>query len=682
MAPSSTDSTRSLTGAATPGLDRLLGRLRSTLKRNIWLNGLGTALAAAALWLTFMYAADRMLKLPAAIRIIHLIVLVGGTVWILRRTLFQHARRVPGRSGLAMLAQRALPDDVPHDDRFVSAIQLRETVAAESVSAPLVQRVAREAEEFVPKVDLSRVTDARGPLGRVAAAAIGMGVAAGALSYQPAMASIFGQRLLGQNVAWPRLTTLTVDVPEGASGLDVQRPSVDVIRVRAARGSDVPLVVFAEGTVPELVTLKFESGAAIDLSASGTDTFRTVLPSVQENISVRAFGGDDQRGAQTIEVVVLQPPDLASLAFVIEPPAYSGLPVRTEQDTAISVLAGSRVSVIALTDPANATGIARTFPDDEEIQLIRVPFPLAQVSQNGQPASASEAEGPPPTGLGFDRTVQESLRFRFELTDDTGLSNPDPALFGIAVVPDRRPELVTLEPGRAEIETIAGGALPLRVLVRDDFGLGAFRYEIRGIQTDEILTSTELPLDDVSGALESQGREVRAAGLANTLLEVNDLRPDGPMEDGQVVTLQTFVLDGRVPEPNETRSAPVRVRVVSADEFLRRQRDGLGRAAEDVGQVDSRLSTSLTRMNEFTMAMDGDEAEAPAPSDITGLVNDARRIQGDLTAVGRELSALASSMIYARMDDRAGALESRLFELTSSSTERSFQADVWTTLST
>ncbi|MFT7171171.1 MAG: hypothetical protein ACI80K_004324, partial [Paracoccaceae bacterium] len=216
MAPSSTDSTRSLTGAATPGLDRLLGRLRSTLKRNIWLNGLGTALAAAALWLTFMYAADRMLKLPAAIRIIHLIVLVGGTVWILRRTLFQHARRVPGRSGLAMLAQRALPDDVPHDDRFVSAIQLRETVAAESVSAPLVQRVAREAEEFVPKVDLSRVTDARGPLGRVAAAAIGMGVAAGALSYQPAMASIFGQRLLGQNVAWPRLTTLTVDVPEGA----------------------------------------------------------------------------------------------------------------------------------------------------------------------------------------------------------------------------------------------------------------------------------------------------------------------------------------------------------------------------------------------------------------------------------------------------------------------------------
>ncbi len=663
-----------LTQAPTPNLDRLLRRLGSTLKRNIWLHGLGTAIAAAALWLTFMYVADRTLKLPAAIRVIHLGILVLGTAWLLKRTLFQHARRVPNQAGLAMLAQRALPEDVPHDDRFVSAIQLRETVAADSSSAPLVGRVAREAESFVPKVDLKKVTSSSGPVGRVAAGLVGVGVATGALGYQPAMASIFGQRLLGQNVAWPRATTLTVDVPSGVGALDVQRPSVDRIHVRAARGSDVPLVVMAEGVVPEVITLKFASGAAIDLSPTGKDTFRTILPSVQEDTELRVYGGDDQRGAQTVAVEVLQPSDLTSLAFEITPPAYSELPTRTERDTAVSVLAGSTVTIIARTDPDNATGLARTFPNDEEIALAREPFPVIEEAPAGGETPA------PVTGLSFQRTVHESLRFRLELTDDTGLSNPDPALFGIEVVPDRRPELVTLEPGRAEVETIAGGAIPLRVLVRDDFGLNAFRYEIRDVTTDVVLRTEPLPLAAAPGALEGQGRSVRAAGVGSALLEVNGLRPEGTMDEGQVVTLQTFVTDAREPEPNETRSAPIRIRVVSTDEFLRRQRDGLGRAAEDVGRIGSRLATTITRMDEFTIAMDGDDPEAPESNDVTGLLNSVRRMQGDLTSVGRDLSGLAASMIYSRMDERSGALESRLLELTAATTDRSFQADIWRTI--
>ena len=91
MASLKTDSAP-LEGALTPNLDRLLRRLGGMLRRNIWLHGLGTALAAGALWLTFMYAADRMLKLPSAIRVINLIILIGGLAWILWRTLFQHTK--------------------------------------------------------------------------------------------------------------------------------------------------------------------------------------------------------------------------------------------------------------------------------------------------------------------------------------------------------------------------------------------------------------------------------------------------------------------------------------------------------------------------------------------------------------------------------------------------------------
>ena len=47
---------------ATPRLDAVLGRLEGSLRRSIWLYGLGTAVAGAALWLLFMYGADRLLQ--------------------------------------------------------------------------------------------------------------------------------------------------------------------------------------------------------------------------------------------------------------------------------------------------------------------------------------------------------------------------------------------------------------------------------------------------------------------------------------------------------------------------------------------------------------------------------------------------------------------------------------------
>ena len=51
----------------TPRLDALLRRLRGALSRGVLLHGLGTVVAAAASWLLFMYAADRLLRLPAAL---------------------------------------------------------------------------------------------------------------------------------------------------------------------------------------------------------------------------------------------------------------------------------------------------------------------------------------------------------------------------------------------------------------------------------------------------------------------------------------------------------------------------------------------------------------------------------------------------------------------------------------
>ena len=668
--------------ATTPRLEALLGRLERALVRNVWLYGLGTVVAAGAAWLLFMYLSDRLLKLPAPIRWIHLLVLVGGVVFLCLRTIVRHRRRVPDRVGLAMLAQSTLPDDIPRDDRFVSAMQLSRSTAPDAANAGLVRRVAMSAEEVAPRADLGRVTDPRTPRTRMLLGGFALVVTSAALAQNPAMARIFGQRMLGANVAWPRATTLEVEVPSADGALDVQATD-DVIRVRAARGSDIPIFVNAIGKVPDVVTFEFESGAVIDVGASGPASFRTVLPSVQEDSAVTVTGGDDDRGIPRIEIEVLQPPDLADLRFIVEPPAYSGLPRRSERGTSVDVLAGSEVTVHIATDPPDATGVARTFPEGDEIELAKAQFPAepSEAALESSPGAVDDAAEenalPPVAGLSFTRTPQSPLRFRFELTDSSGLSNPDPALFGIEVMPDRAPELVMLDPGRADIETIAGGAVPLRVLARDDFGVAAITLRLSSLGGDEpVEEPASLELRDALDESDSTG----SSKLASRLIEIADLGSDVPLAEGTVIELQTEATDVREPEPNTTTSIPTRIRVVGADEFLRRQRDALARAAEDVTSIGNEVDRAAIEVNSFVLSVSGDDAEAPTRSNVQGVINDARRAQGDLEAMTRDLSSIASSMIYSRLDDRSRALEARLFELTGDSAQRTFQVDAWRTI--
>ncbi|MEM9381771.1 MAG: hypothetical protein AAGB93_17585 [Planctomycetota bacterium] len=656
---------------ATPRLEAFLARLRSTLLRSVWLHGLGTVVAAAAAWLVFMYAADRLLKLPAAIRIVHVLALVGGTAYLLQRTFVRHVRSVPDREGLAILAQRALPEDAPREDLFVSALQLPASVPVDAPARELVASVTARAEDLAGRADLGRITDARGPRGRLAAALSAVALLTVALAAEPAMARIFAARIFGAEVPWPRATTLFVSVPADAPGLEVRLPDEDTVVVRAARGSDIPLVVRAEGVVPAIVTATFDSGAAIDIGANGPDTFRTILPSVQEPMSVRVTGGDDLRGVPVVRIDVLEPPDITDLAFAIEPPEYTGLPRRVETETKVTALAGSRVTVYVETDPADATGVARTFPDDRVVDLVAAPFPGAGT---GDP---SESAAAPREGLSFSEIVDQSLRFRIELRDASGLENPDPALFGIEVVPDRRPELIVLAPGRAEAEVVEGGALPLRALVRDDFGVGDATWEARDAATDAPLRSAPFTLRSAEEALEGAEGRARVALLGAELLEIATLSPDAPLVVGQMVVLSASVRDTRAPEPNESRASPILVRVVSADEFLRGQRDGLSRAAEEVERLDRRLEQTGRQLGTFVSAMSGDDAEIPEASNLVSVTNEARRLQGDLRSIARDLSGLAANMVYSRLDGRSAGLEARLVELTFGSSERSFQEDAW-----
>jgi len=659
---------------ATPRLDALLSRLRQALVRQVVCHGAGTLALVTGLWLAYSYWADRLMHLPRAIRVFHGLLLVVLPGVFLLRDLLRPLRRVPDAAGLALLVGRARPDT---RDVLVSALQLAPR-AAGSTARELIERVVREAEQLSATVPADVLVDRRGPRRR-----LGLGLAAAAaasfsLLADPTLTGIFLARMLGRDVSWPQRTHLEVEIPSGGDRIRVEVLPDGEIAVLAARGTDVPVHVRARGEVPGEVTLHFEGGHETSIPATGTALFRTLLRSVQEDLAFHVTGGDDRSGASRVRIRVLLPPDVAGVAWRVRAPEYSGLGERWVHGPDVEVLAGSEVRVHVLPDPVDATGSARLFPQDQTVALEPSPFPP---SEHGSAEATLRSPGDDTPGLAFDLAAEISTRIRFDLLDGRGLPNPDPGLYAMTVVEDRRPEVLLLSPARAEFDVVLGGAIPLRARVEDDFGIGSLVWDVRSeTHPDEPLASAELdsrPLTESERGAQSSARDAR---LASTRLEVDRFGESTPLTEGQVLVLQVFAQDTRTPQGNESLSAPVRLRVVSGDEFLRRLQDGLARASDQANAL-YELSTRELQAARLALGASGGDGEAGAvPEDLSALVNGARRVEGDARALGRELAGWTEGLLYNRIDARASALLEALDARLSTAIDRSFHPEPWVEL--
>ena len=419
------------------------------------------AVGSALLWLLFMYATDRLMHVPATVRVINFIALLGIPLFVLYRHLLRPLRELPDRAGLAILIERFNPGS---ENLLVSSVQLAHQ-ADSSPHGRRIQRIVEQAEERSAQFSAASAIDSRLPVRRALGALSVLllsGLFAGA---QPQMAQIFLKRMLGASEPWPQMTRLSVEIPSLGDRIQVTADETE-IQVRASRGSDIPVLVRAEGEIPETVTLHFSGGQRIDLASGGTRLFRSLLRSVQEDKSLHVTGGDDRDGLPRITIQVLQPPEVTNLAWQISPPPYSGLPGRISTESSLEVLQGSELIVHIVPDPVDATGKVRILPDDVALDLVAGTFPEDTV--DGPRASLT-------TGL----TADLSMRVSFELEDNTGLPNPNPGLYAVTVLEDRRPELRLASPSRSDLRLVPGATLPIRIRLEDDFGVAAVNWEIR-----------------------------------------------------------------------------------------------------------------------------------------------------------------------------------------------------------
>jgi len=688
----------------TPHIDRLLAELRGRLVRYVWMHGLATVAGATAAWLLVAFLVDWLLHVPSGIRWIHLTVLALVPGLLIVRELVRPLRRVPRRAELAVLIERAHPE---LRQLLVSAVELGDArpLPPGSGDPELVARLLERAEQRAATLELAPVLDPRGPRRRaLTGAAVSLAVAL-VLALNAGAASIFLERLFGGDRPWPRRTQLLVEVPlpgsvqpEAFEPADGAEPAE--IRLRVARGSDVPLIVRAVGVVPDEVHLHFKDGERAVLASTGGPVFRTLLRSLQEDTEFYCTGGDDDDQIPWVRLSVLQPPDVEALAVRIRPPAYSGLPERLEFDRDVEVLQGSQLTVHILPTPRAARGSVRLLPEDRALPLEELPFP-ARAGEQGEQA-----------GLGFELRVDAALRYRFELADDSGLANPDPGLFAVSVLDDKAPEVELIAPARSEVDTLRGGLIALRARAEDDYGIAELVWTVENAAEDargaavaerplewRLLSPEERAAEAERRSEGARGTPARFAAVGGLRLEVDRLaepaQPAGaeatppapgaePAPDaaaaleGQQFLVGVRARDNRTPEARVGRTSALRVRVVSTDEFVRRLQDRLARVQTQVNALVELQRDKARRTGELLAVLESDQLELEgAEGEIGGVTIGQRRAHAEARSLARELAALLETVLYARLDERAADLLEFLDQRLALATRRGFDPAPW-----
>ncbi len=657
--------------APNPALPRVEERLRALaagLTRLVWMHGLSTALGVAALWMLVTFGIDWWLHVPLGVRCLHLALLVGVLGYLGWRELVRPLRARPDRAGLAVLYERSRPE---LRELLVSAVELAGDPADEA------ERSARRsiwsaAEALAPTLEPARALDARRPRRRLWLGTAAIGLLGTVFAAQPDAARIYLERLLGGSTPWPQRTHLSIEVPSS----DPEHPQAlaqeaGEIRVRLPKGSDLPIVVRARGSVPEEVTLQLSNGSRIVVSSSGGDSFRTFVRALTEDFSLTASGGDDEDEEPRLVVRVLEPPDVMGIAVAVEPPAYSKLAPQLSFEPEVEVLAGSKLRVALLPKPADAHGSVQLLPEDRTLELVPAPFPAAKEGEAAR------------SGLGFELLATKSLRYRLRLTDSNGLSNPDPGLYSITVVADRPPEIELLAPARGDLDTVPGGWLALRLRVEDDFGLSRVWWSASPAGADEaaapehalewrVLAPEELREEPQKNA------RVRVHGFARARLTIPEIAGAGDVVEGAQYRLVLHAEDDCQPSAHEGHSFPIQVRVVSVDEFLRRVQDRLGRAQLSTRALSDLAREKLHATQELATLLVSDAPELKdGAREIAALSTGLRRVQGDARSLARELVALVEAVLYARLDERSQAALEEIDGALSQSTTRGFDAAPW-----
>lgn len=629
------------------GNDPVLAQLRPLLSRQLnKLRGryLLYGVAKSLLWTTALvslfFLLDHALRLPTPIRLLHSAATIGACAYAVARFVRYPLRRAFTDIDLAMWIESTYPE---LHQRLVSALQLHAAPAADlrNQSQAMIGQLWEETAEQTRALRLDELFDNKA-LAKVslAAGALSAALLVGA-ALEPVTARAFLLRHLGADVAYPRDTTLLVELPE--SGPDLQRVDQDgLTELVLPAGADLHVSVLARGVVPKEVQLKLQNRRAngelgeersVPMTPRPGDRFRHVFRRVSGSFEFHAEGGDDDRGDRTVLVRTVRPAQVATLQATVTPPAYTGVENLIQPGGAIEALIGSSVELAV-----EATAPVR------EAELVFLEsgrrIPLEPVTLQDDGGAATSFRG------GFQ--LEASDRYQVLLVADNGLRNPKPGTYPISALQDYAPVGRWLLPEDDALALLPTGILCLRIDARDDFGLTAADLTIeRGGEI--VRTQPLLPPPDAATPAAPTQPMTRA--FPTQLFDVRELL--GSSEGNEGLFAQLVLRDNKQPDAG-TAALPRRIiQIVDPQQLAGLIAKQFRRLREEVEQADGiqrdrteRLAELITRQAEGAMR----PSEAETAQILTGVEVGQGRVQSAVQRVTRGMMRAFDLHLWNRLE--------------------------------
>ncbi len=520
----------------TLGIMQRLGRLGLAVRLAILLRGGARVGFAAIMAVLASLVLDRWLHLSTEIRTAGLVAATAWLAVLIWRRLLGPAAMPVTATDLALVIERRFPQLA---GRCISAVEFAGlTAEASPLRATMMRATMSEAVEGLRGLHLGQVLDRR----RIRRDALILGLAAGvavgwATLAGPSLRLWFQRNVLLADVDWPRQSSLRIEgLTDG--------------RLYAARDDDVTVHVAVEPgfAPPASVELRLQgSGGPRVEQMPATNSRRTrfslTLRRVEAGGVLTVTGGDAV--PRHAELVLRERPEMQSMRIAIAPPEYTRQPayeLRADQSQA-QALAGSTLRF--------------------EVRSRR-PVVRAVLHRIGA-TDGQELEMAAADALRLSFTAEErptaDTTYELRLTDAHGLTNAvlnrSLPRFSIRLLPDQ-PPVATLKPSMAVEGVTTRAVLPLEAVVTDQYGVASAAIACRlqrGSNSPRDCGSE--PLADLPRAALRIERAVEWAASGRGLAAGDRIELRAVAED-------LDDLNG----PNRGESAPVSLRIVSAEELL------------------------------------------------------------------------------------------------------------------
>jgi hypothetical protein len=562
----------------------------------------GFALTVLLFWAILCCGVDRLIQLPAALRLAALLAGATAVIAIMTGPLRRWLGEQPDWIAVAQEIERQNPR---FDQRLVTVMSRLlgrpEHRGSDEILEHLVYQVDREVSEQ-RSATLLPLRSAAAPW---LALLLTLAVAAG-LCFVP------GLRLpqLGARFAVPwaaigPVTTANLTVFPG--DLDVPQSNSLQIDAEALRieGSQVWLSVSDDGT-----TWSRSAMSATSVGASGDGRYSFTLASVDRDLQYYVSGGDARSPRYTVRV--LRRPAVSEFNIRYTYPAYTGKPPMSVSNTdgVIEAPVGTEALV--------------TVTATEPLQLALFTAPGGDKALFSRAGADNVRQG--------RVSVQRDGRYQLDLVSTREVTGGGPATMEIRAQPDR-PPVVRLAEAGATLRLNPRDILPLSYDVMDDYGIDTVTVRAQGGSAAAFDQTVDPDATDVNGggaptagpAVPAQRVEPSRRVSGEFDLDLANL----PLTIGDVLTV---VVSAKDTGGQTTSAAPVQV-LLSPRSIGPEAYDRMADLADA-----SRLADALA--DELAAALKSAEA---APADVAGASASAAMTRRD-----RHVSAAVESAAMAR----------------------------------